>query len=141
MSHEGGTLRLANPEEHLNKEQKSGSKCSFRDAENCAVTFFIKSSGSDSIMMIIRNRNCHKINLLTVFLSIFGAILLIGLLILLFVAIFKRVWHARQLKKFEKIQRDQNPEQFGTFASNPMYKPAQTTHNPRQGSAHFDRIS
>ena len=129
LSINGDILKLENPESHHNEDQKIGSKCSFRDVENCKVTFFIKSSGTE-IMMIIGKKNCYKVNLLAMFLSIFGAILLIGLLILLFIAIFKRVWHARQAKKFVKINQEKDPALIGTFQGNPMYRPPETTHNP-----------
>ena len=105
--------------------------CETRDGSNCIFEFFVKTeTKNDKLSIVIGQQDCGEVNLYIIFGSVFGAVLLIGLLILLFIAIFKRCWRARELRRFQEKQQD--PNNATIVRTNPLYKQAETSHNPHR---------
>lgn len=128
-------LMIDNIENHLSEEHPAGfDQCETRDAKNCLINFYIKSDRSLSdrsygkkakIMMVIGPRECVEQNLMVIFVSVFGSVLLLGLILLLFVALYKYFYRRHEVEVFKRKQLD-----LVWTRDNPMYRKAETTHHP-----------
>nr|XP_020653684.1 integrin beta-3 [Pogona vitticeps] len=104
---------------------KDAVNCTYKDENDCVVRFqYFEDSSGKSILYVIEEPDCPKgPDVLVVLLSVTGAVLLIGLAVLL---IWKLLITIHDRREFAKFEEERARARWDT-ANNPLYKGATST--------------